>query len=120
VPDKAGDILAGLVMGVPTSRTLSRMEELQHRVGAAAVEISRLAAFARAALVIAPLDSAPSPTRTTGSSLTGVIGTTSTKGMASRQRSSPDPDGTIQMAAIASSSPSNNRKAPSRAATRDV
>jgi DNA-binding IclR family transcriptional regulator len=48
VLDKAGDILAGLVIGVPTSRTLSRMEKLQHRVGAAAVEISRLMGYADA------------------------------------------------------------------------
>jgi DNA-binding IclR family transcriptional regulator len=46
--DKAGDILAGLVIGVPTSGTLSQMEELQHRVGAAAVEISRLMGYADA------------------------------------------------------------------------
>jgi hypothetical protein len=48
VLDKAGDILAGLVIRVPTSRTLSRMEEPQHRVGAAAVEISRLMGYADA------------------------------------------------------------------------
>ena len=46
--DKAGDILAGLVIRVPTSRTLSRMKELQHRVGAAAAEISRLMGYADA------------------------------------------------------------------------
>jgi DNA-binding IclR family transcriptional regulator len=44
--DRTGDVLAGLVIGVPMSRALPRIEILEGQVGEAAAEISRLMGYA--------------------------------------------------------------------------
>jgi DNA-binding IclR family transcriptional regulator len=44
--DKSGDVLAGLVIGVPMSRALPRIEILERQVREAAAEISRLMGYA--------------------------------------------------------------------------
>jgi DNA-binding IclR family transcriptional regulator len=42
---RTGEVLAGIVIGVPTLRALSRLKELQHQVRDAALEISRLMGY---------------------------------------------------------------------------
>ena len=48
--DGTGDLLAGLVIGAPTSRALSRIEMLEDRVSDAAAEISRLMGYRQAGI----------------------------------------------------------------------
>ena len=44
--DRSGDVLAGLVLGVPMARALPRIEALETQVGEAAAEISRVMGYA--------------------------------------------------------------------------
>ena len=46
VVDRSGEVLAGIVIGVPTLHALSRMAALQRQVKEAAVEVSRLMGYA--------------------------------------------------------------------------